>query len=233
MRQWNIKIGFEVAGATSAQCNANRVALLDSERTIMRRVIAAGGSVDYVVLDSPLSAFLCDYTVEKANQDIVRYAQMVRQEFPGAKLGFTDPLPLRFKNIISPDYRTVYRSVKTALEISGLRLDFIQADNPYEYAENINRTGYGSWGQVKEVENFVEQELGTQFGLIYNSEEGGNTSNALFYSRTLDMLAKYRDIGGSPTHYIIQSWFPYPSRNLPEDSASDFPFMKVVKEFLL
>jgi hypothetical protein len=40
--------------------------------------------------------------------------------------------------------------------------------------------------------------------------------------------AGFTAAGGGPDDIFLTSWYPYPSHNLPEDAATDFPFMRTV-----
>ncbi len=52
--------------------------------------------------------------------------------------------------------------------------------------------------------------------MIFNSQQGGFTSDSLYYARTLDGWRKYRDIGGDPDDIGVWSWYEHPSANYPE-----------------
>jgi hypothetical protein len=57
------------------------------------------------------------------------------------------------------------------------------------------------------------------FGLIFNAENGGATSNQLFYEETVAYAHAYRAAGGRPDIAIMESWYEYPNIALPETEA--------------
>jgi hypothetical protein len=57
---------------------------------------------------------------------------------------------------------------------------------------------------------------GLPFALIYNSAEGGTTSNAQFHDDTVAFVEAYQAAGGDPEIRHVESWYTYPDTMLPE-----------------
>ena len=72
--------------------------------------------------------------------------------------------------------------------------------------------------RIRDYEDFARGS-GLEFNLIANSEQGGKTSGRAFAERTLKMVDAYVKAGGKPTRYIIQSWYPHPTKVVPETEA--------------
>ena len=54
--------------------------------------------------------------------------------------------------------------------------------------------------------------------MIVNSERGGHESDELFFRETLKMVDTYRQAGGHPTRWFVQSWYPQPEQIVPESA---------------
>lgn len=95
-------------------------------------------------------------------------------------------------------------------------------DNPYDYltgehpSVNLPEPKSVNWLQrVRGYEEFARQQ-GLEFNLIVNSERGGHESDERFHQDTLAMVDLYREAGGRPTRWFVQSWYPYPTQIVPE-----------------
>jgi hypothetical protein len=58
--------------------------------------------------------------------------------------------------------------------------------------------------------------------MTYNSELGGNSDNETYYNDTIEFINTYQDYGGSPDIRNIESWYPYPAENRPEETLYTF-----------
>jgi hypothetical protein len=52
--------------------------------------------------------------------------------------------------------------------------------------------------------------------MIINSEGGGNATPEVFYKRTLAFLDEYHRAGGTPDRILIQTWYRWPEKIVPE-----------------
>ena len=110
------------------------------------------------------------------------------------------------------------------------RLDLPLGNIPCEIPEEgINGM---SWEKVKDVEVFVQEEIGCKFGLICTSRKAGYKSDRAYHETVLKALERYKSVGGILDQYLIMSWFPHPLRSIPENAPEDeFPTMKTLLEF--
>jgi len=89
-----------------------------------------------------------------------------------------------------------------------------------------------TWQMLREVERYVEEELGLQFGFFTTSHTGGNISSKAFHERVMAALECYAGAMGSPRDWVIASWFPHPRTTIPENAdGDDFPAMRTVLAF--
>jgi len=89
-----------------------------------------------------------------------------------------------------------------------------------------------TWQKVREVERYVEEDLGLKFGFFTTSREGGLTSSKAFHERVMASLQCYAGADGTPADFIIASWFPHPQETIPDTAmGDDYPAMRTVLEF--
>jgi len=123
------------------------------------------------------------------------------------------------------DYKRVLAKAIAQTNEAGIPLKGVTVDNPYDYAIGAVRSNQPAvtkgvdWvGRICELEDYVEAQ-GLEFNLIVNSSRAGSSktgSDELFAKETLAYIDLYRGRGGTPSGYIIQSWYHYPSAYVPE-----------------
>lgn len=218
LRTHGIGVALEVGGATGTQCGPGREQLFQDELAFVQRIYDEGYEVEALCMDSPLGfgAPWCPYDFDAGVENVARYVATYRARFPGVLIGLTDPLPLRFRGTYRPDFPTAIRTVVERLARDGLALDFLQADNPLEH---------GQWGKVVEAERAC-RDLGLDFGLISNSE---SPSDQGFCDGSMEAYRQYGGAGGTPDFVVLQSWFPRPLADAPEDGTATFT--RLVRDF--
>jgi hypothetical protein len=231
LQEHGIALALNVGGATWTQFRERRERVFQRDMDLFRRIKELGGKVSFVSLQSALSKSpkpdgkRVEYAIDKRLDDIVSYAKAVREIFPNAQIGLIDALPSHGK-----DYEDSYRAVADALAREGVSLAYIHLDMPMEL---VMQRGRLSWADVREVERFVEEELGASFGLFTTSRKGGNTSSSMFRRRVMTAMECYLGFaGGTPDDLILASWFRYPDKTIPEDATGDdYPAMRIVLEY--
>jgi hypothetical protein len=227
LREWQIDLALNVVGAMGVGCSSVKQAVMRAEAEQIARIARLGGTVRALSLQSVLSkpaSDVCpsygrDAAYAERIADIVAYAAFMKERFPDVALGLVDAMVAK-----GWDYASVYRDLLAALAAAGLRLDFLHLDFPAEAATP-------GWANARAAEDLIRSELGIRFGLLYTSNVAGRTSDAAFHDAVLAAYQQFHAAGGRPDHLILTSWHPYPSRDLPEDAAQGFPFMKDVLEF--
>ncbi len=125
------------------------------------------------------------------------------------------------------DYAEILDKAVTVTKGSGIPLKGITVDNPFDYAIGSHRsnqpdaTAHVDWlARVRQLEDDVKAR-GLRFGLIFNSQRGGDKetgSDELYEKETLEFLDLYSKSGGRPDNVIVQSWYHYPIRVVPEST---------------
>ena len=226
LNRWDIELAVNVTGATLAECG-DPAARLAGEAALIQRLLDFGARVSYLSLQSPLSkvggrecqAYGRGAGFDLRISDVVRYVAHMTSRFPEIRVGVVDAMPAK-----GWEYRDVYRRLADTLATQGLGLDFLHLDFPMEAAAL-------GWANLREVEEFVRDELGVRFGVLYVSRVGGETSNMAFRDNVLAAYRSFRAAGGRPDHLELTSWYPYPNALLSEDDAANAPFMNLVRDF--
>jgi hypothetical protein len=231
LKKHNIKLAIDSGGATWTQLGHRRKNVFDSNMALLGRLRQLGAEVHYISLQSVLSKNpgrgeeKVDYPLSKRVEDIVAFSKAARAIYPGVEIGIIDALPSHGK-----DYRGPYRLVKEAMQRNGMELSYIHLDMPFEIPKT-NRRGV-TWQTVREVERYVEDELGLQFGFFTTSRQGGRASSKAFNDAVLSALECYAGADGTPAHFVIASWFHHPQKTIPDaDSGDDYPAMRTVLKF--
>lgn len=127
------------------------------------------------------------------------------------------------------EYRDSYGRLAAALSEEDLGLDFVHLDCPYEIPQEGAKI---TWEGVKEVQSFMQGDIGARFGFVCTSRTGGETSDEAWNDNVLDASRRYAEANGLPDEYVIMSWFPHPGSTIPESAGPDrFPDMKTVLSF--
>ena len=224
-----IELAINSGGATFTQAGQRREDVFAMEIDLFSRIKRLGGRVDHVSLQSSLSKPRRrdpdGYSLESRLEDAVNFAKAARAVFPDASIGLIDALPSKGQG-----YEEPYRLLGDALAQEGIDLEYIHLDISFD-APRQGRDGV-TWGTIRDVETYVQDELGVQFGLFAKSRRAGQTSSEMFHRRVIDTLECYSGIAGAPDDYVLASWFDHPERTIPEDATgNDYPFMRTVLEF--
>jgi len=235
----NIAIAVEAGGLRDWECSGANMAQI--ELRTLSAIVQAAGQLSYLALDSPFGHTLasaipnpCQYTVDQAAAQLLMYIKGIRQRYPNVKIGLIEPVPWYtvgdFPSYPGAKYGDLPQLLDTVLSVlrqGGETLNFFHADSPYDFNEGIpDRQG---WAKLKALQDFVRSR-GMRFGLIFNSDRAGRTSDELFFRETLLAKAKFTHAGGDPDDIILQSWYWYPRQWLPENQPYSYTYL--VREFL-
>lgn len=233
----DIHLAIEVGGLREWQCSGTAMAQI--ERDKIRPLVAAGGTVGYLAMDSPFGYTIatggagnCGYSIRQAAESLAVYMSAMRQTYPGVRIGLIEPVPW-YRVGTHPshpgnDFGDLPRLLDTAATVRALRgehLDFVHADSPYDY----NQAHPTGWQKLRAWQDSVRLR-GIRFGLTYNSDVGGATSDQMFHQSSLAALDAFLAVGGAPDDFILQSWYPYPMSMAPETTPYTFTYL--VKHFI-
>jgi len=125
------------------------------------------------------------------------------------------------------DYAEILEMAVAVTSEGGIPLKGITVDNPFDYAIGAHRsnqpeaTANVDWlARIRQLEDDVKAK-GLRFGLIFNSQRGGGKetgSDEVYEKETLEFLDLYDKCGGRPDNVIVQSWYHYPIRVVPEST---------------
>jgi len=204
---------------------------------------AAGGKVDYLDLDGPVRRLMFPEgrsdgakfeSMEKAAEEVVDSVRLIHQTHPEIKFWHLTNFPnWGYKGDVSyhargparqdyGEYDEAHRLVFTKLKAAGIPLTGVTIDNPYDYligehsSVGLSDPKSVDWlARVRAYEDRCREE-GLEVNLIVNSERGGQESDERFCRETLAMVDTYMRTGGHPTRWLVQTWYPYPKKVVPE-----------------
>ena len=219
----DIKLVLNVLGGTLTHKSKNRLKMRKRELKAIKRLLRLGAKIDMVLFQSSFDKnrlngkrFPPDsYPLNRRVKDIVEYALLIHSIDRGIKFGLIDALPVEGK-----DYKIPYKKVVQEMSTTGLRLDLILLDGPYDRIRTRFR-GY-SWERIKEVKKYVKTDLGIKFGKIFCDNKAGRShskdADRLFFLNTMKMIEEYQKKGldkGTDV-YAFMSWFKNPKHSVPE-----------------
>jgi len=197
---------------------------IPSNTSSIRKLAEYGVTISHAALQSSISKCSPEEVparVEQTIQEIIEFGK----KLPGTKIGLVDANPTKGRPWQEP-----YRRLVEGVRAGGGHLDFIHLDCPCDAANSGRRI---SWKKIKDVEQFVHNDLGIQFGLICTSATGGKASDEQFYKDVMAIPDRYLKGPTCPDHFIIMSWYPHPSRSLPEDAPKGhYPMTKTALHFV-
>lgn len=244
LRENKIQVAVECGGTLGFARMDDRNGEDSARRELARfnRFYRAGGKIDYLDLDGPVRRLLYAKrkdgkrftSIDKAADQLMIYMTKVNEAHPKIRFFLLTNFPnWGYRNVVSyhargpkrqdwGDYDKIVRAVLRKAKAAGRKFAGVTVDNPYEYAigehfsVKLKDPRKVDWiKRIRDYEDFARSR-GLEFNFIANSEQGGKTSGVAFAERTLKMIDAYVKAGGKPTRYIIQSWYPHPTRVVPE-----------------
>jgi hypothetical protein len=252
LAQHEVDLVVESGGTLQfAPCNeSNGVRSAEIELAKIDPIYQAGGHVDFLTLDGPISRTIvggrgdsCGVDLNTSVTWLVDYVQTVHDAHP--EIGFG--LLVNFPNWVWGDipayqceqtswgegihYGDVLNASIAALRSAGLPLTYVVADSPWGYVNATEEsacrgdvTAYDWMGRLLELEALVEDH-DLPFVLILNDKTGGEESDEAFATSVLDYLEAHQGRGGSPTVYLVESWYDYPEFHHPETQEGTFTYL--------
>jgi hypothetical protein len=240
--------GAEAVGSNSAQ------ALFK----VLDKIYDAGGRLHYLSPDGTIKRVTAikrdasedKLTYNEAIQALGVYHKTIHEKYPDIRIGYLVNFPNwnfqysgryhygtnagTFTDMIGKTFDQVIDDAIAELASLGEELNFIETDNPYRpYYVKVSDSRLpgitlDNASMLKDLWSFCT-DRGLAFGMIFNSQEGGSTSNRKFYEETLDFLTRFREDVGMPDFLNVESWYTYPDANLPESTS--YTFMNLLKDF--
>jgi len=215
-RRRRMGLAYELAPLEStAQCDgatAEGFGATIVGRTASLQIQKAGGRLDYVHLEHPYDAVTfsgvppeCDYSAERAAQDIAIFAKEVRSVFPQARFGADETA--------NHDPQAVAEWVEAYRSDVGEDLSFFSLDVDYDRPE---------WPhEARLIEDYIRGR-GLEFGIFYRGD-ADDESDAEWVTKAEQRFVEFEVIaGGRPDRAIFQSWHYHPHQLLPETDPTTF-----------
>jgi hypothetical protein len=229
LNQAHIAVAIESGGLRADNCSGAQAG--SGDRAAIDKFVLAGGAISFIALDEPFANSIasgavpnCGYTVAQAATELVTEIHIMREAYPGVQIGLIEPVPSYSVGVYPSNSGTSYGDLPqlldtllTTLAQAHERIDFFHADAPYDYDQAL----LNGWHKLVALEQVVRGH-GLRFGLIYNSEAGGQAGDQPFHDQTLAAVVAYQAAGGNPDDLIVQSWYPYPSAMVAEDQPNTF-----------
>lgn len=200
--------------------------LLEDHFALLDRMVDAGIRVRTISVNGPLNRVPADlagrnqYPISDRIDDVVKYAELVRARYPFIDVGIQD-------NLIDfgEDYQSIYGQLQDAMQSSGGELDHIHY---YRLVDLIGSDRAIDWPDVIEMQNFVQGDLGSEFGLIVSSSGALESADQWRHDVIFNGIRPYLDLLGSsegqtsrtPDRFIIAAWANYPEASYPEDRVN-------------
>ena len=216
LANWNLKMCVE-SGAVKPQSPTGEKSFALA-RPHWDRYIALGGKLDVVAMDEPLicTRFFLHKPDDYAVQQTADFIQLVRQNYPGTKIGDIEGYP----SIGSADLMRWIDALQARLASMHVKgLDFFRADADWD--NFVLDTHKGSWPDLVKLEHFCRSRH-LPFSLIYWAadipalEKTGHATAATWYISTMQMGNDYAIAGGNPNEYVLESWVGEPPQSVPE-----------------
>lgn len=160
MRKWGLRLGLEVGALKPWGVTGE--AVFDKERPMWERIQRLGGAIDAVAMDEPLKCCRMDInkTDEYAVRETAAYVALVREHFPGVRIGDIETYP----SIPLKDHFWWIDALNDALAAKKVRgLDFYRLD--VNWAVFVVRNE-GGWKEVCQLERHCRARR-MPFSLIY------------------------------------------------------------------
>ncbi|MFH0863573.1 MAG: hypothetical protein V1858_00580 [Candidatus Gottesmanbacteria bacterium] len=253
LKKKNIPIATE--GSVSG-CNPNLVDGTEWANYLLNSVIKplydAGGVLNYYAIDAFPGGLItrfsqqgCITNIDQALPELIKFMKRFHEVHPETKFGLISNFPnygygsnmsYWLANDPLGDFRSHFEKILQAVEATGEHLYFLHVDNPYDYAIGAVPNPYGPSQTTDWVQRILDLEFqakshGLRFGLIYNSERGGqgnslvSADDKLYFEDTLAFINLYKNRGGNPDDMIVESWYPHPSALFPDNQPYTFSYL--------
>ena len=208
-----IKLALELNGLSKGPtCGGDGFASRDPLIPV-RRILAAGGTVDYVVLNEPFAwasqvgdPASCHWTPQQVAGHLKPFLANLRKLVPGVRIGDAEPL---WKETDAGDFA---KWADIYAEETGSKLAFFQMDFDFTRSDWVRAA------------LSVEREMRSR-GIIFGIHYFGNRtdgSDHKWLATAFERSQAFARAGGRPDQVILQSWHPLPRHILPESERDTF-----------
>ena len=175
-----------------------------------QRIQRDGGTLRYLAMDEPIyfstldtGTNACQWTVDQMAASAAVNIRALLAQFPNVIVGDIEPFPVSASNWL-PQYQAGIEAFRKAL---GFPLAFFDADVLWDTPTHL--------ADLASVRKMLSSE-GIPFGIIYNGDDGNDTSDSQWIQSAIQHLLAVELNLGSPDQVIFQAWDAYPKKLLPE-----------------
>ena len=217
-------------------------AMFKSQNTTWQRFVDLGANFVGIGMDEPLVCVMRDKDWNKylssstekfefAVEETAEFIAAVREEYPKMIIGDIEAYPYFTANYIIKWIDALEKRLKE----KGIKgQDYFRLDVDWSSMEDKK------WLEVKRIEDHCKS-IGLPFSLIYWSantlgykagEVNRNHNNQFWYDSIMQQGEKYKDAGGKPDQYVIETWvtikdsagkqIPMPPDAVPESMSNSF-----------
>jgi hypothetical protein len=227
-------------------------------REVLNKLYEKGGKLDYLSPDGAVRKVTRIHipegdpqlSMDEAIDAYVIYVTKLKAEFPNLQIGYLVNYPnynfeyngrlhygSNFGTFTDKSGYTFDRILASAIQrlaVPGQQIDFVEVDSPYKpyYLRRSHPDHPGISYNDKEMMKAIEslcRAHSLRFGIIVNSQTGGESSNKKYYQETLEYLKIIDEDGFNPDFVNVESWYTYPDRLFPE--TGHYTFMHLLKDF--
>jgi hypothetical protein len=212
----DIAVGLEIGPLTAAGCGEGIEGFNGGSATtlrLIRRVVAAGGTVRYVAMDEPFyfgsldrSPNSCRWSTEKVAREVAAYVREIKEAYPSIVVGDIEPLTGDGTAARYEEWMAAYRKA------AGAPLPFFHLDLDW---------GRADWSAGSLQLQAYARGHGVRFGIIFNSALASSDAEWLAAAQA-HILTHELDGAGPPDDAVFQSWTDHPDRVLPESGPDTF-----------
>ena len=212
----DIAIAIEIGPLTAAGCGEGIEGFNSGSATtlrLIRRIVAAGGTVRYVAMDEPFffgslytGPNACRWSTAKVAAEVARYVREVKAAYPSIIIGDIEPFA---GTATAAKYEAWMAAVRAAV---GAPLPFFHLDLDWSRSD---------WAASSLRLQAYARGHGVRFGIIYNSALASSDAEWLAAAQA-HVLTHELEGAGPPDDAIFQSWNDHPDRVLPETGSATF-----------
>jgi len=224
LKKNNILLALDVGGATWMP-PFNRISTFKYQEDQLKRLKKLGAVVSFISMQGALGKLTESQDVvnpeENRIKDVVDYSKLMQEIYPQVQIGIITSIGQ------SAGYRRLFLKGQKAMDNAGVPLAYMHLDMPFHIPKTHMRGV--TWQKIRDFESFVENEMGIKFGMLTTSRLGGRSSDKEFHDDVLSSMQCYASFGGSPSTYLLMSWFAHPIKTVPENAiGDDYPAMRTM-----
>ena len=215
-----------------------RLGSFREQKPMWDKFISLGANIFGIAMDEPLVNVLAydkyDYLgdieakFEYAVERTALFIKKVREDYPHWVIGDIEVFPHFTADFV---IRWI-DALEARLKKKGIKgQDFFRMDVNWAAFTSKNFTWEQGWLEVKRIEDHC-RSIGMPFSQIYWAADVPGSQElkddpASWFNGIMHMGQGYREAGGIPDQYVIETWIGLPEKSLPETDPHSFTYSVV------